>query len=163
MKKLFIVLVFALGVGHSASAQSDFSLISSFMNSVVNQDVNAMMEVLHPDCYDEIEQLMTQSQELDFKSWTMVGSVTYDNGFVSYIVAAYIGDDSPAAYNFFGEEAGYYVSPSGHVFLYEEFVVLTHNGKKYIYTNADMLDMAYAEQILRRGGKTIPSSYYQRY
>ncbi len=162
MKKLIVVFLLFVGFGQMSQAQSDYSVISKFLNSVVNQDVNAMMEVLHYDCYGDIDKLLAQSEMLKFRKWEMVGSHGSD-GHVSYIVAMEVGDGVQYSEIFSDEDRMLYISPSGHCFLYEAFYVISENGRKYVFTNADMLNMTYAEQLLRRNGKTIPSKYYEYY
>jgi hypothetical protein len=161
MKKLIVVFLLIVGFGQKSQAQTDYSLISKFLNSVVNQDVNAMMEVLHSDCYGDIDKLLAQSENLKFHKWEMVGS--HGNSPVSYIVAMKVGDEVQYTENLPDEVRMLYISPSGHCFLYEAFYVISENGRKYIRTNADMLSMTHAEQLLRRSGKTIPSKYYEYY
>lgn len=164
MKKLLIVLAFVFGVGHSASAQTDYSLISRFLNSVVNQDVNEMMDVLAPRCYDDINEIIVASETLGFKQWQLIGNVTFENGAVSYIAAVYVGDVvNQKVQDFFGGGNDYqrYISPSGHVFLYEVLSIYNDNGRKCVWCNGDFLSIMEVEKMLRMSGKSLPSNFYE--
>lgn len=160
MKKLIILFAFVFGVGYTASAQSDYILISRFMDSVVNQDADEMMDVLHPDCYKEINKLMVQSSKLKFERWNLAGSYTLSNGSTSYIIGITLGEKSPT-WDFFGGESCFdFLSPSGNVFVYEVLYVVTNGNRKYVYTNADMLMFEEVENLMNKAGKTLPATYY---
>lgn len=149
-----------LGMSQTINAQSketDFSVISKFMNAVVAQDVDVLTDVLHPDSYDEIDKLIGQSEIAGFIKWEIVGKRYYEDGTPSYIVAMEIKN------KYLEELDKAYLSPSGHIFLYECFVVVTLGDRKCIATNADLLSVSRVEGFLRKNGKMLPNKYYETY
>lgn len=144
-------------LSNAQSNETDYSVISKFMNAVVAQDVDVLTDVLHPDSYNEIDRLIEQSEVLGFRKWEIVGKRYYEDGTPSYIVAMkfenkyYEGLDQA------------YLSPSGHIFLYECFAVVTLGDSKCIATNADPLSVSRVEGFLRKNGKMLPNKYYETY
>ena len=161
MKKILFTVFLLLGMVQVSNAQSDvtdYSVISKFMNAVVAQDVNVLTDVLHPDSYDEIDKLIGQSEILGFRKWEIVGKRYYEDGPPSYIVA--VEFDTNRLEEGFDRS---YLSPSGHLFLYECFVVVTIGDTKCIMTNADPLSVVRVEGFLRKNGKMLPNKYYETY
>lgn len=129
MKKLFLALIFCLGVAQVSNAQSDYSLISRFINGVINNDIDTLIETLDPDCYDDIDKLLAQNSALGFGNWQVVAT-DYGDGFTRYVVAVECNN----LYSLSEEEFPHYnrialISPSGHCFLYESLCVM--NGKVF--------------------------------
>ena len=154
---MFVLLGMAQ-VSNAQSDETDYSVISKFMNAIVAQDVDVLTDVLHPNCYGEIDKLIRQSENLGFKRWEIVGK-RYDEEGVhpSYIIAMEIEN----RYVEWLEEA--YLSLSGHVFLYEVFCIVDLNGTKCVGTNADLLSVSRVEGYLRKNGKMLPNKYYETY
>ena len=141
----------------------NYELICQFFSSLRDQDDDEIKRLLHPDCYNDIDKLKRQCSELGLGWPRLVGAYKYDSNSVEeYIIAAEV-DENINVRDFFNEHerAEEYISPSGHVFLYENLSVVDYNGEKRIWTNADMLDMEYAERRLSWSSKSIPSCYYQ--
>lgn len=161
MKKLLLVFAFVVGVAHTSSAQSDFSLISQFLDSVVNQDASSMMDVLHPDCYGDVNKLMMQSEILDLTGWELVAAITDENGYTSYIAAMSVSDEALLSDAISYEERQSLIAPIGCVFAYEVLYVVNDGGRKYVRCNADLLSISYTEQKLRKVGKYLPAKYYE--
>lgn len=160
MKKILFTMFLLLGMAQVSNAQSgetDYSVISKFLNAVVAQDVEVLTDVLHPDSYDEIDKLIGQSEVLGFRKWEIVGKRYYEDGTPSYIVA--MGFENK---NYEGLDQAY-LSPSGHIFLYECFTVVTLGDSKCIVTNADPLSVSRVEGFLRKNGKMLPNKYYETY
>ena len=142
---------------------SNMYLIRDFLHAVQSNNDDEIKRLLHPDCYHDIEKLKLQCSMLGLGNSQLVGSYRYDKDSVEeYIIAAEV-DENINVRDFFNEHerAEEYISPSGHVFLYENLSVVDYNGEKRIWTNADMLDMEYAERRLSWSSKSIPSCYYQ--
>ena len=164
MKKLLLVFAFVVGVAHTSSAQSDFSLISKFLNSVVNQDASSMMDVLHPDCYGDVNKLMMQSEVLGLTGWELVAAITDENGYTSYtsyIAAMSVSDEALLTEAISYEDRQRLIAPIGCVFAYESLYVVNDGGRKYVRCNADLLSIRDVEQELRRVGKYLPAKYYE--
>lgn len=160
MKKIFFTVFLLLGMAQVSNAQSDetdYSVISKFLNAVVAQDVEVLMDVLHPDYYSQIEELIGASEILGFKRWELVGKRYYEDGTPSYIVAMEFEN------KYFEGLDQAYLSPSGHIFLYERFRIVTLGDKKCIETNADPLAVSRVEGFLRKNGKMLPNKYYETY
>ena len=141
----------------------NYELICQFFSSLRDQDDDEIKRLLHPDCYNDIDKLKRQCSELGLGWPRLVGAYKYDSNSVEeYIIAAEV-DENINVRDFFSEHerAEEYISPSGHVFLYENLSVVDYNGEKRIWTNADMLNMEYAERRLSWSSNSIPSCYYQ--
>ena len=145
-------------VSNSQSNQTDYSVISKFMNAVVAQDVEVLIDVLHPDYYSQIEELIGASEILGFRKWEIVGKRYYEDGTPSYIVA--VEFDTNRLMEGFDRS---YLSPSGHLFLYERFRIVTLGDKKCVETNGDPLSVSRVEGYLRKNGKMLPNKYYESY
>ena len=160
MKKLFVALFVLFSFMQTANAQqkqeTDYSVISKFLNAVISQDVNTLTDVLHYERYKEIDDLIKQSEMFGFKNWQIVGKRYYEDGTPSYIVAMSVE-------NRHVEGCDGYISPSKHVFLYERFIVTTEGNRKYIDTNADMMTIVDVERFLRENGTTLPNYFYTYY
>lgn len=139
---------------------SNMYLIRDFLYAVRDNNDDEIKKLLHPECHHEIEKLKSQFDLLGLRSPHLVGSGKLDNE-ERYIIAVKV-DESKDIESFFSDgREREWISPSGHVFLYEHLSLVDYNGEKRIWTNADMLRLEYAERILSTSGKSIPSCYYQ--
>ena len=141
----------------------NYELICQFFSSLQDQDDDEIKRLLHPDCYHDIDKLKRLCSEFGLGWPRLVGAYKYDSNSVEeYIIAAEVDENINVRDLFYEHErAEEYISPSGHVFLYENLSVVDYNGEKRIWTNADMLNMEYAERRLSWSSKSIPSCYYQ--
>jgi hypothetical protein len=159
MKKLLLVLAFVTGVAHTSSAQSDYSVVSTFVNSAISQDAESMLNVMHPDNYDDIDDVMRRSQIFDFQCWELVGVINTEYG-ARYIVAMYPSEEALLSGVLSDDKQRLYVTPSGAIFCYEVLYVVNEGGRKYIVCNGDLMTIGETEQALRTVGKSVPSKYY---
>ena len=162
MKKLFVALFVLFSFTQTINAQqnqeTDYSVISKFLNAVISQDVNTLTDVLHYKRYNEINKLIYHSEMFGFKGWQIVGKRYYEDGTPSYIVAMSVENRHIEIEGIDG-----YISPSKHLFLYERFIVTTEGNRKYIDTNADMMTIVDVERFLRENGTTLPNKFYTNY
>ena len=165
MKKLLLSLILCFGAVQISSAQTNADLVAKFLNGVVKKDVVTLIDVMHPECHKDIDKLVAQCDLLKFRSWNYLHAVNITNNGCSatqYLVAVQIGLDP---YNISEsvmshENKSLYLSPSGHVFLYEVLGVVTENGRKYVVCNADFLSIPRVEKWLRENGRQLPAKYY---
>ena len=144
----------------NAVYDSNYHLINNFIFAVRDNNDDEIKRLLHPKCHHEIEKLKSQFDILRLGGPRLVGSCKLD-GEERYIIAVEV-DESKDIESFFSDgREREWISPSGHVFLYEHLSIVDYNGEKRIWTNADMLKLEYAERILSTSGKSIPSCYYQ--
>ena len=161
MKKFLLSLLLCFGAVQISTAQLDSELVTQFLNAVVEKDGITLLDLLHPDDSKEINKLIEQSNWFNFQGWNfaLAKKIPQDDGSVitHYLVAMQIGldlDDIP-------NEIWAYLTPSGHVFLYEIFYVAEYNGHKYVHCNADFLEVSRVEEIMFENGTELHASYYE--
>lgn len=166
MKKLLLSLILCFGAVQISNAQTDADLVTKFLNGVVNKDVPTLLDVLHPDYHHEVDKLIAQCDLLKFQNWNFVHAkniTTYEGrSATEYLVAMKVGlQPTDITENVIDYSTRQLVlTPSGHIFLYEVLHVATDNGRKYVFCNADVLNITRAEQIMRENGKQLHSKYY---
>ena len=166
MKKILLSLVLCFGAVQISMAQTNSEFVTKFLNAVVKKDVSTLLAVLHPDYHREIDKLIAQSSIFKFQNWNFVHAkdITTNDGHTAtqYLVAMGVGlqpneiTEDIMSY----ESRRNFLTPSGHIFLYEEFFVATYNGRKCVLCNADLFDIRSTEQLIRQNGRQLSDRYY---
>ena len=132
-------------VNHSNNVGNKISnpTISKFFDAVVSKDVNAIKAVLHPNYHHRIQKLIYLSEHFNYQYAEEVGKYYDSDGNENYIVAIKIGDNVDIdTLPIDPLEIFEYISPSRHVFAFEDLYTVKSDGIEYVCFDTDMVSIS---------------------